>query len=40
MTFTNLSDAINYLISESISFTEKDIENIGMEIELRGEIYL
>lgn len=40
MKFTSLSAAINYLISINRAFDENDIANIGLEIELRGEIYL
>ena len=36
--FTNLAQAVNYLIGIGQQLTDKDIENIGLEIELRGEI--
>ena len=38
--FTDFTAAINYLISQGAKVTNEDITNIGLEIELRGEIYL
>jgi hypothetical protein len=38
--FTTLSGAINYLFSIGQNPTHQDIQSIGIEIELRGEIYL
>ena len=38
--FTDFTAAINHLIAQKIELTNEDIANIGLEIELRGEIYL